>query len=388
MKGNGKLRVLHVGKFYPPFMGGMETHLQALCNELRNFVDVRVIVANSNSRQSDEVVSNISVTRVGKLFDLAGAPVCPAMARKIREAESDIIHIHLPNPTAILAYLASRHRGRLVFTYHSDTVRQKVLGRAFAPIQRAALDRSAALIGTSPNYLNTSEVLTAYKDRCHVIPYGIATGQFYASDPGRVAQIRSLYGSRLIISVGRLIYYKGFEYLIRAMAKVDGRLLIIGDGPLRESLQAEAEALGLANKVVFLGEIQNEETVPYYHAADVFALASIARSEAFGIVQIEAMACGKPVVNTNLDSGVPFVSLHGETGLTVPPQDPNALASAINLLLDRDDLRAQYGKAARQRAEQEFSLDCMVSRTLQLYEKVMGASSEACASVAATSTTA
>ena len=386
MNRNGKLRVLHVGKFYPPFMGGMETHLQALCNELQDFVDVRVIVASNNNRQSEEVVNNIPVARVGKLFDLAGAPVCPAMARKIREAESDIIHIHLPNPTAILAYLASRHRGRLIFTYHSDTVRQKVLGKAFAPIQRAALDRSAALIGTSPNYLNTSAVLAGYKDRCHVIPYGIPTGQFYASDSGRVAQIRAQYGSRLIISVGRLIYYKGFEYLIRAMAKVDGRLLIIGDGPLRESLQAEAEALGVSDKVVFLGEIQNEETVPYYHAADLFALASTARSEAFGIVQIEAMACGKPVVNTRLDSGVPFVSLHGETGLTVPPGDADALASAINLLLDDADLRAQYGKAARRRAEQEFSLDRMVGRTLELYEKVMSASSEARASAATTGT--
>jgi glycosyltransferase involved in cell wall biosynthesis len=373
MNGNGKLRVLHVGKFYPPFMGGMETHLQALCNELRNSVDVRVIVANSGSRQSDEVVSNIPVTRIGKLFDIAGAPVCPAMARKIREAESDIIHIHLPNPTAILAYLASRHRGRLVFTYHSDTVRQKVLGRAFDPIQRAALDRSAALIGTSPNYLNSSAVLTAYKDRCHVIPYGISTEQFYESDPAAVARIRSLYGPRLIISVGRLIYYKGFEYLIRAMAKVDGRLLIIGDGPLRESLRAQARDLGVGDKVVFLGEIQNDETVPYYHAADVFALASIARSEAFGIVQLEAMACGKPVVNTDLASGVPFVSLHGETGITVPPQDPDALAAAINLLLDREELRAQYGRAARRRVEQEFSLDRMVNRTLRLYEKVMAA---------------
>ena len=170
------------------------------------------------------------------------------------------------------------------------------------------------------------------------------------------------------------------------MEKVDGRLLIIGDGPLRESLIQQAKARGIADRVVFLGEISDISA--YYHAADVFALASVARSEAFGIVQLEAMACGKPVVNTNLDSGVPFVSLHGETGLTVPPQDADALASAINLLLDRDDLRAQYGEAACRRAEQEFSLDCMVSRTLQLYEKVMSAPSAARATVAATNSAA
>jgi glycosyltransferase involved in cell wall biosynthesis len=388
MSGNGKTRVLHVGKFYPPFMGGMETHLQALCNELQNFVNVRVIVANNSRRDAEEVVSNIPVTRVGKLFDFASAPVCPSMARRIREADSDIIHIHLPNPTAILAYLASGHRGRLVFTYHSDTVRQKVLGKAFDPVQRRALDRSAALIGTSPNYLDSSAVLSAYRDRCHVIPYGIPVEQFYKPDPSAVERIRGRHGERLIISVGRLIYYKGFEYLIRAMAKVDGRLLIIGDGPLRESLQREAHALNLSDKVAFLGEIQNHEIMPYYHAASIFALASVARSEAFGIVQLEAMACGKPVVNTNLASGVPFVSLHGKTGITVPPEDPCALAQAINLLLDNDALRSQYGAEARRRVEQEFSLDKMVSRTLRLYEEVMSAPARSCAPLAPASSVA
>ena len=275
-----------------------------------------------------------------------------------------------------------------MFTYHSDTVRQKVLGKAFDPVLRRALDRCAALIGTSPNYLDSSAVLSAYRDRCHVIPYGIATEQFCKRDTATVESIRKRYGSRLIISVGRLIYYKGFEYLIRAMAKVDGRLLIIGDGPLRESLQREAQASNVADKVVFLGEIQNNETVPYYHAADVFALASIARSEAFGIVQLEAMACGKPVVNTSLASGVPFVSLDGETGITVPPLDPDALARAINLLLDTNDLRARYGLAARQRVEQEFSLDRMVDRTLRLYEKVMSSQSAMLAPLAASKSTA
>lgn len=388
MNGTGKLRVLHVGKFYPPFMGGIETHLEALCNELQKFVDVKVIVANNVRRESEEIVGNIPVTRVSKLFDFASAPICPSMARRIRESQSDIIHIHLPNPIAIMAYLASGHRGRLVFTYHSDTVKQKMLGKAFDPLMRRALDRSAALIGTSPNYLKSSSVLSAYKDRCHVIPYGISVEQFYKRDEARIESIRKQYGSRLIISVGRLIYYKGFEYLIKAMEKIDGRLLIIGGGPLRESLEKEAQVANVTDKVVFLGEMQNSETIPYYHAADVFALASVARSEAFGIVQLEAMACGKPVVNTSLDSGVPFVSVNGQTGVTVPPQDPCALAKAINLLLDKNDLRARYGEAARHRVEQEFSLDRMVKRTLQLYETVMSSQSAMVAPLTARRSTA
>jgi glycosyltransferase involved in cell wall biosynthesis len=370
MTANRRLRILHVGKFYPPYMGGMETHLQALCAELRKTVDVKVVVANAGKESTEEMVDGVEVNRAGTLFNLASAPVCPSMVQKIRDEKADIVHMHLPNPTAILAYLMSGHTGRLVFTYHSDTVRQKVLGKAFAPILRRALKQSAAIIATSPNYVESSPVLSDFKDRCRVIPYGIPISQFEECDVSEVARIRARYGPRIVISVGRLIYYKGFEYLIRAMAKVDARLLIVGDGPLRADLEREARAYGVSDKVVFLGEIQNSEIVPYYYAADLFALASIARSEAFGIVQLEAMACGKPVVNTSLASGVPFVSLDGMTGITVPPQDSEALSSAINLLLDDPVLRAAYGDAARSRVREKFSLQGMVASTLHLYEQV------------------
>jgi len=154
------------------------------------------------------------------------------------------------------------------------------------------------------------------------------------------------------------------------MAEVSGRLLIIGAGPLRLRLERQATVRGIKDRVVFLGEIQNRDVIPYYHAADVFVLPSVARSEAFGIVQLEAMACGKPVVNTRLDSGVPFVSPHGVTGLTVPPAKPRALADAINLLLSDAERRAEFGKAGRRRVRQEFSLELMVRRTRDVYDGV------------------
>jgi rhamnosyl/mannosyltransferase len=352
-------------------MGGIETHLRALCGELRKSVQLRVLVAADGQQPVDELLDGVAVTRVPTWLTLASTPLCPGMIRQIRSSDADIVHIHLPNPMAVLAYLASGHCARLVITYHSDTIRQKILGTLFEPLLHQALHRSAAIIVTSPEYRRTSPVLARHLDRCHVIPYGIALEDFEHSQPEVVAKLRQQYGERVVISVGRLVYYKGFEYLIRAMTQVRGNLLIIGGGPLRGKLVQLAREIGVLDRVFFGGEIQNERVTPYYHAADVFALASIARSEAFGIVQIEAMAAALPVVNTRLDSGVPFVSLHQQTGLTVPPADPRAMATALNQLLDDAELRASLGNAARARARQEFSLGTMTTRTLDLYDAVM-----------------
>jgi glycosyltransferase involved in cell wall biosynthesis len=372
-KVQARLRVLQIGKFYPPHMGGIETHLQALCGALSRHVDPQVIVSNDDGRTIEEVLDGVPVLRVGTMFTAFSAAICPAMVSSIRRSKADLVHLHLPNPTAVLAYLASGHRGRLVITYHSDTVRQKVLGALFQPLLRAILRRSAAIVATSPNYLRSSSVLSAFRDRSHVIPYGIETSQFECCDPEAVKRIREQYGERLIISVGRLVYYKGFEYLIRAMLHVRGRLLLVGGGPLRAQLENLAAGLGIADKVVFLGEIQNAAIIPYYHAADLFVLPSVARSEAFGIVQIEAMAAGLPVVNTRLDSGVPYVSVHEETGFTVPAGSPEALTDAINRLLDDPELRKSFGRAGVCRAKREFSLESMTNRILRLYEAVLNA---------------
>jgi len=292
------------------------------------------------------------------------------MISKIRGIEADIIHLHWPNPTAVLSYLASKCPGRLVITYHSDVTRQRLLGALFEPFLHSLLRRSSAILITSPNYLESSPILAHYRERCHLIPLGIDLNQFNEVDPAQVAALRNTYGDRLILSVGRMVYYKGFEYLIRAMSQVRGKLLIIGDGPLRAQLQKLTADLELTDRVFLSGEVPGT-LAPYYQASDVFALASVARSEAFGIVQVEAMASGIPVVNTRIDSGVPFVSLDGQTGFTVPPRDPSALAVALNRLLDDQALRRSLGDAARLRARQEFSLEMMAARTLAVYSAVM-----------------
>jgi len=365
-----KPRVLHLGKFYPPRKGGMESHLQVLCTELARYYDVKVVVADKCGTPN-RLEGGVSVVRLRSVLTLAAAPFCPNIVGEIRRSKASLVHIHWPNPGAILAYLAGGLGARLIITYHSDVIRQQFLSVLFRPFLEMAFDRASAIIVSSPNYIRSSTVLRRYSDRCHVIPFGIPLERFGQSDAAAVRSVRQRYGNRLVLSVGRMVYYKGFEYLIEAMQAVDGHLLLVGDGPLRPELEQQAAVLGLDNRVSFLREIPDQDLPAYYHAAEVFALPSIVRSEAFGIVQIEAMAAGIPVVNTCLDSGVPFVSLDGVTGLTVPPADSAALATAINRLLDDEPLRKTLGERGRQRAAEMFSVEAMVSRTIGLYEQVM-----------------
>ena len=362
-------KVLHIGKYYPPHFGGMESHLQSLCEQLEGRVGVEVIVANDDRETIVENIGGVNVTRVGTAFNFAAAPICPTMIRRIRETKADIVHIHLPNPSAILAYLASGHRGKLVVSYHSDVVRQKLLSAAFSPFLRYTLKKARAIVAGSPNYLESSSDLRRVNSKCRLITYAIPFREFQQRDTVEIENIKNRYGPRIVLGVGRLVYYKGFEYLIRAMKDIEGHLLIIGDGPLRGELERLAEDLGVSDRVSILTDVN--DTRPFYQSADVFVLPSIARSEAFGIVQLEAMACGVPVVNTSLDSGVTYVSLHGVTGLTVPPEDSTALGQAINRLLGDPVLRSKLGATGRQRVEQVFSLEEMSRKTLKMYADVL-----------------
>lgn len=363
-----RLRVVQVGKFYPPHMGGMETHLRTLCAGLKNSVDLKVIVANDHRCTEEAVLEGVSVIRLSTILSVASTPICPLIARKIREAKADLVHIHLPNPWAVLGYMLSGHRGSLVVTWHSDVIRQKALGRAFEVLSRRFMQRCQAIIATSNNYLESSPTLSKHMARCFVIPFGISTRELWQRDINAINWIRQRYGPRIVLSAGRLVYYKGIEYLIRAMKSVRAMLLIVGDGPLRHKLEQEAKANFVWDRVHFLGSV--DDLTSFYHACDIFALPSIARSEAFGIVQLEAMACGKPVVNTLLPSGVPFVSLDGLTGITVPPGSTEEIAYALNRLLQDKELRLKYGKAALNRVQAEFTVAKMLRRTLEVYKRV------------------
>jgi glycosyltransferase involved in cell wall biosynthesis len=363
--------ILQVGKFYPPHMGGIETHLETLCRQLAREFDVRVIASNHQPGRQSEVRHGIPVTRLATPFSITSAPVNPSLPSAIRAEKADLLHLHLPHPGGVLGVLASRFRGPLVVTYHSDVVRQQLMSAVFKPFLQSVLDRARRIVATSSNYVESSAVLQQYKARCCVVPYGIPVHRFTSDDAAKAGEIRQRFGPRIVLAVGRFVYYKGFEFLVRAMQSVDGHLLLVGDGPRRSSLEEEVRRCGVASRVTFLGEIQNEQLPPLFCAADVFALPSIARSEAFAIVQLEAMAAGTPVVNTALASGVPWVSPHGVTGLTVPPADAGALAAALRTLLDDRALREQFAAAGRERVRREFTEEVMARRIGALYNEVL-----------------
>ncbi|MFQ5702273.1 MAG: glycosyltransferase, partial [Acidobacteriota bacterium] len=181
------------------------------------------------------------------------------------------------------------------------------------------------------------------------------------------------YGPRIVIFIGRLVYYKGLDILLRALARVpDATLLIVGEGPKENSLRSLARELRVIDRSIFLGRLSHQEKVACLHACDLLALPAMNRAEAFGQVQVEALACGRPVISTKIDSGVPFVSLDNVCGLTVEPGDAAQLAGAITTLLDDDDLRARLGQAGRRRVEELFSREVMLRDTIALYDAMLG----------------
>jgi glycosyltransferase involved in cell wall biosynthesis len=373
----GGLRVLHVYKdYYPPVKGGIEGHMNLLARGLQaRGVEVRVLVANNCFALQRETIEGVPVTLVPQLGRLASAPITLAFTRWIRElgAKSDILHFHFPNPTAEASYLFSGLEGKVVVTYHSDIVRQRFLKKFYHPLLMRFLGAADAIIATSPRYVESSPILSGFRDKCVVIPLGIDLTRFRLNleRTRKVSGIRARAGERLILFIGRFRYYKGLQVLLKAMEAIDGKLLLIGAGPLEGALRQQVKESGLEGKVVFLGELSDEEVVLHLHACDLFVLPSIQRSEAFGIVQLEAMACGKPVVCTELGTGTSFVNEHGKTGLVVPPSDAALLASSINELLSGREMREAMGDAGRKRVEEHFTRETMVEKTLDLYTSVV-----------------
>lgn len=370
--------VCHLSKFYPPAPGGIETHVRTLAQAQAALgLDVRVICIHheAGAATATEMDGPVRVTRFARKASGAKLDFCPGLASALREVDSDILHLQVPNPTMILALLRAGVRRPLVITYQSDVVKQRLRAMAFRPLERLLYRHAAAILPTSPTYAEGSRFLRPYAGRTRVLPMGIDLAPYLdpsEADREAAADIRREHGGPLWLGCGRLIYYKGFPHAVRALTRVAGTLLLVGDGPDRPALEAEAAALGVADRVKFLGSMPYQQIIPYYLAADAFWFPSIAKSEAFGIVQVEAMAAGCPVINTAIpESGVSWVSRHDREGLTVPVADPVALAEAANRLASEPGLRDRLVVAGRARAREEFDHRVMARRSLEVYGDVL-----------------
>jgi glycosyltransferase involved in cell wall biosynthesis len=385
-----RLRVLQFGRFNNAEQnGGIERHMQLLCEGLTALeVDVTYLVAGDALRSKDSRIKTaagsyrmVETATLGTYFSTAASPmqILKALAMH-RKNPFDVVHLHFPNPLAHLASLLLPSSIKRVITWHSDIVRQKRLLALYLPFLKRVTLRADALVAATPAHFSSSTQIpdnlpTAKR---HVIPYGrdfsdllltTASAELCATLKTKAKAVSA--SGQIIFALGRHVYYKGFDVLLEAMQRVDAQLILGGDGPLKAELQQHAERLGVINKVTFTGSIEEIELAAYFNACDVFCLPSVEQSEAFGLVQLEAMACGKPVVCTQLNNGVNVVNQAGVTGLAVPVRDADALAQALNQLLNNHTLRSKLGQQAKAHALNGYSLTAMSSSHLALYQMLL-----------------
>jgi glycosyltransferase involved in cell wall biosynthesis len=387
------LRVCHLGKFYPPASGGIESHLQTLAQaQARLGMAVDVLCVNHRNRNGADVTwrtlastptvaeqdGPVRVDRLGRRASLARLDCCLALPHRlwrIQAADYDLLHVHAPNPTMVLGLFLCRPRVPWVISYHSDVIRQRALLLLQRPFENWVFRRARAILVASEAYVTGSSYLQRFRDKVVVNPFGIDLAAFLDPAPAATqaaARFRAAYAEPLWLAVGRLVYYKGLANAIQALTQVPGRLMIVGEGPLRGELERQARAVGVADRIVWHAQLSRDELIGAYLAATALWFPSNARSEAFGIVQIEAMACGRPVLNSAIPgSGVAWVSRDGETGFTVPVDDWQALAAAANRLWHDADLRGRLGAQARRRAIEEFDARRMAERVRSVYRRAL-----------------
>lgn len=377
------MRIVHAAKYYPPVPGGMETVIADLCTGTAQDWDVRVVAAHDAGETVRERIGEVSVVRAARRSVVASVPICPSYPRYLWSEASDCAVLHEPNPIAGVSVFLRSPAPRLIIWHHSDLLRPAWAPHTYGLVQRALYRRADCVIVSSPN-LAASSPLVRQARRVAVVPFGIDLDRFDDVANGeRAAAFRQAFtsdGQRtaagvtgpVILFVGRLVYYKGLAILIDAMRECEGTLLVAGDGPLESDLRQRVAERGLQDRVRFLGRVSDDDLPACYRAADMFVLPSTEFTETFGVVQVEAMAAGLPVISTRLSTGVPWVNQHEESGLTVPPGDVDALASAIRRLSADAGERERLSRGAVARARALFGKARMVALFKDVVTQVVG----------------
>lgn len=375
------MRILATFKsFLPDVPGGIATAIGAFASGLAPAIQTRVLTCGLPGGRPGEIkVNGTPVRRTRTFAYVASNPVSPGYFAAFREEcrKCDLVALHAPFPQGDVAMQIGAQRDRpLVVHWHADLVSYPVAARALAPLISRTLARARAVIVSDASLIHPGSPIHAVAAKCRVVPFGVDETFFAALDDGEATRLDEMRAGmrRLVVACGRLVPYKGFDVLVEAAHGLDADVAIIGVGPLHDALAARIAAYGLGDRVRLLGAVSDAELKLWLHAADVFALPSLTAAETFGIVQIEAMACGTPVVNTALSTSVPSVARHEREGLTVPPGDASALHAALRRLLDDPARAAELGAAAKERARAYYDRRRSVEAVGAIYREAAAAS--------------
>lgn len=363
--------VLHAFKVYKPEIeGGIPEVIATICASGEQF-DHRILVARDRGFGRLDEVSGVGVRRVTSLGTVWSLPVAPgyplALAREARSA--DVVALHAPFPLGDLALGLMRRPPPIVVHWHADIVRQKALRPLYGPLLERTLRRAKAIVVAHESVAASSSHLAAFDRKLSVAPYGLDPGPWLrldAEDEIEIARIRA-QSPRLVVCVGRLVGYKGYDVLIRACKNVDVSVVVCGTGADEPRLRALIEAGGVGDRVRLEGRATQSRIKQLLHASSALVMPSITNAEAFGLVQVEAMFCGRAIVNTDLPTAVPWVARHEREALTVPPGNIDALSAAITRLLDEPGVADALGRAGRERALATFTADAFRHRIEAVY---------------------
>ncbi|MFH0994540.1 MAG: glycosyltransferase [Pseudomonadota bacterium] len=381
------MRILHIGKFFPPVTGGIESFLGDLLPALERGGVTAAALVHDDIRQKQGPVCHrkTALFRVPCYGTLLYAPISPAfifaMKKAIQTFQPDILHFHVPNTSAFWA-LPLSIAGALpwVVHWHADVVpsaidrRMALAYQLYRPIEKLFLRRAQSIIATSQSYLNTSSALVDFRDKCHVVPLGLNPDRLKKPDGAGWRWAETVWGQPdgRILVIGRLTYYKGHDVMLDASTALpNSRILIVGNGERESSLQGRIHNLCLSNNVSLLGSLPESDLHTLISSCDCLCLPSVERTEAFGLVLLEAMRYGKPVVASNIPgSGIGWVVEDGVTGFLVPPGDPVLLAGSIRKLFDRPELKSQMGRSALERFLKVFQIDHIAQEIILLYHQI------------------
>ena len=371
------LKILHAYKSYRPDpTGGVAEAISTLVSADAPHLDNRILIARSCGLSRRFVDNGVTVRAVSSLGTFRSLPIAPgyafAFTREARRADLVVHHAPFPLTDLGLTFPLPK-RVALIVHWHADVVRSRLVVNLAAPLLRHSLDRADRIIVPHESIIQNSSFLREFSRKCVVVPYGIDVAywaELTNQERRQVRELRKRY-RRLIVSTGRLVPYKGYDVLLHALQQIDATLVIIGNGPMRRELLKLAKDLHVNDRFNLIGHQERNNMKLILHAAQVFAFSSVNAAESFGIAQLEGMAAGLPIVNTALPTAVPHVARHEIEGLTVPPGDANALASALAKLLNNEELAMRLGRAGRIRVEEQFSHANFRSRIMRIYEETV-----------------